>query len=269
MNAAVAHLPAGASVADILAMSNEALQRLQNAIDPKSAPVKIEKKRDHTDAEHLRLTADQASALLAAPGVGTVKGLRDTAIIAVMLCTGIREQELCNLDVADLRQKVNGELALRVHEGKRATTRLVPYGALDWCLVIVDRWLAVAGIDAGAVFCRVLRGGAVQSGNLTTRAIQQIIGGYTVKGQHTGGYPVTVDGELRYVRPHDLRRTYARRLYEAGVSVEAIQQNLGHISRQTTLNYIGDLGFDQRKPPAVYTFDLSALKHAPAVQQRL
>jgi integrase len=185
-----------------------------------------------------------------------------------MLCTGIREQELCNLEVLDLRQKVDGKLALHVREGKGAKTRLVPYGALDWCLVIVDRWLDVAGIIEGPVFRAVSKAGAVLSGNLTTRAIQQITAGYTRDGQHIGGYPIPVDSELCYARPHDLRRTYARRLYDAGVAVKAIQENLGHASQETTLGYIGDLDFDQRQPPAVYTFDLSVLRHAPAAQRR-
>jgi site-specific recombinase XerD len=269
MNAAAAHLPADASVADILAVGNEALTRLQNAIDPKSAPVKMETKRDHTDAEHLRLTVAQANTLLAAPDVGTVKGVRDTAIIAMLLCTGIREQELCNLELGDLRQRKENELALYVREGKGAETRLVPYGALDWCLVIVDKWLSVARITEGPVFCAVTKGSRVRLGPLTTRAVQQIIGGYLYKGKRISGYPIMVDGGLRYCRPHDLRRTYARRLYDTGMSVEAIQQNLGHASRQTTLDYIGDLDFEQRKPPAVYTFNLDILKDAPVVELKL
>ena len=73
-----------------------------------------------------------------------------------------------------------------------------------------------------------------------------------------------VDGKLAKVKPHDLRRTYARRLYEAGVDLVAIQQNLGHASQQTTLGYIGTLDVARRKPPAVYSFDLSSLNGIPA-----
>jgi integrase len=68
-----------------------------------------------------------------------------------------------------------------------------------------------------------------------------------------------IDGELRKVNPHDLRRTYARRLYEAGMDLLAIRDNLGHADSRTTLKYIGTMDIDRRKPPTVYTFDLQAL----------
>ena len=72
-------------------------------------------------------------------------------------------------------------------------------------------------------------------------------------------YPVMIGGELCAVRPHDLRRIYARRLYDVGVDLVAIQQNLGHASLKTTLGYIGELDASKRRPPAVYSFDLCKL----------
>jgi integrase len=61
------------------------------------------------------------------------------------------------------------------------------------------------------------------------------------------------------VPPHDLRRTYARRLYEGGVDLVAISQNLGHASTRTTLLYIGELGANKRRAPGVYSFNLAVL----------
>ena len=51
-------------------------------------------------------------------------------------------------------------------------------------------------------------------------------------------YPVTINGKAEAVTPHDLRRTYARRLYDDGVPLVAIQQNLGHADVKTTLGYL-------------------------------
>ena len=68
--------------------------------------------------------------------------------------------------------------------------------------------------------------------------------------------------------PHDLRRTYARRLYDAGTALVAIQQNLGHADVKTTLGYMGELDAEQRTPPAIYSFDLENLNGAP-VQERI
>jgi len=242
--------PPAASAADKKAFVDEVVIRLLNAIHPTSAPVTIITKQDTADSEHIRLTTPQASALLAAPGVHTLKGLRDTAIIALFLCTGIREAELIALDVADLRQRLGGELALFVRKGKGAKQRLVPYGALDWCLVIVDAWCKHAKIAGGAVFRAFWHGNRkVRPGRLSIRAIKDIL----------DSYPVTIDGDVKIVCPHDLRRTYARRQYEAGVDIVAIRDNLGHSSVKTTERYIGTLDAHKRRAADVYRFDVSAL----------
>lgn len=257
--------PVDAAPADKKAVVDEILQRLENAVKPSAAKVKQEKKQDVVDSAHLRLTRNQASALIAAPGVHSLSGLRDTALIALILCTGIREAEAVGLDVNDLRQQVNGVLCLHVREGKGSKTRAVPYGDMEWCLPIVDLWLQKAGISDGAVFRGFYKGGKrVRPGRLTTRAVQLILGGELDEktGGRKNGYPITIKGKLCMVQPHDLRRTYARLLYEAGVPIVAIQQNLGHSDLKTTLGYIGDLNIDQRKPPSIFDFDLSGLQAA-------
>jgi len=237
------------SPANRYALVAEALTRLENALDPKQAAVKVPKKQDRTDAEQLRLTREQAEALLSAPGVGTLQGLRDTALLAVMLCTGIREGEAAALQVGDLRQRVKGELGLLVREGKGKKSRFVPWGELSWALVIVDKWLTVAGIAAGPVFREIRKGGKVQADGLTTRAIQQIL----------GRYPLAIEGQRRAARPHDLRRTYAARQYAAGMDLNALRQNLGHADVKTTLGYIGAMDIETRRGQAVYSYDLKRL----------
>jgi len=242
------------------ALVDEIITRLENAMAPAAAPVKVKTSQDKPDAAHLRLTTAQAEALMAAPGVDNLLGLRDTAVIATMLCTGVREAELAALDAPDLRQRLGGELALHVREGKGCKERLIPYGELEWVLAVMDKWMGAAGISEipfrgqeEAVYRSFFRGGRRLRGRLSVRAIQYIL----------ASYPIMVDGKLTKVKPHDLRRTYARRLYEAGVDLVAIQQNLGHASQQTTLGYIGTLDVARRKPPAVYSFDLSSLNGIP------
>jgi integrase len=242
--------------ADRKALVDELLARIGNGINPARSTVKTVTRQDRPDAHHLRLTSEQASALMAAPGLGTLAGLRDTAVIAVMLCTGIREAELSALEMRDLRQRLGGELALHVREGKGRKERLIPYGELSWVLAVVDRWLAVTGIEHGPVFRGIYKGGEradaaerLRPGRLSVRAIQYIL----------ASHPIMVEGELVTARPHDLRRTYARLLYEAGVDLVAIQQNLGHAEIKTTLGYIGTLDAGRRRAPAIYTFDLARL----------
>jgi len=74
---------------------------------------------------------------------------------------------------------------------------------------------------------------------------------------------VAINEKMSYVKPHDLRRTYARQLYGAGVDILAIQQNLGHATLLTTKGYISILDADTRRAPAVYFYDLTALDGAP------
>jgi integrase len=225
------------------ALVDELLIRLEHDIHPRDSSIKEITKQDNADSEHLRLTPAQVRALVRAPGVTTLMGLRDTALLALMACTGIREAELVALNVDDLRETLGGELALRVRAGKDSKARLVPYGALDWCLVYVERWLEKAGITGGAVFRGVYKGGKrVRPGRISLRAVNQLM--YR--------YPISIDGTLRVVQPHDLRRTYARNAYLHGMDVERIRQNLGHNSVATTQGYIGTLNAAERRPPEMF-----------------
>lgn len=237
------------SPADQKATVDEALARLTNAIAPEAAKVKTITHQDRPDSDHLRLTTRQAEALLAAPDPSTPKGLRDLSLLAVLLATGIREGEAHALNVDDLRQVHGGELALYVRKGKGDKARLIPWGGLDFALVVVDKWLELAGIDAGAVFRSLRKGDHITDRRLSTRAIQDI----------TKSYPVVVDGQRRQVKPHDLRRTYARLCYEGGLGLEEIRQNLGHSSSKTTQNYIGVLSAAKRRPAGFITFDVGKL----------
>jgi integrase len=242
-----AQTPPEASPADKAAMVNEVLVRLQNAIDPNISSVKVPTAQDVTDTRHTRLTIPQVNTLLEAPFNDPqntpLQAVRDTALIALMLCTGIREMEVCKLKVADLRQHYGGALALHVTSGKGLKARLVPYGELDWCLAYVDKWLALAGITEGEVFRGFYKGGKrVRAGSLTVRAVQDIL----------NRYPVSLDGRAVCVNPHDLRRTYARRLYDSGMPLIAIQQNLGHADSKTTEGYIGRLDAGQRQPVRLF-----------------
>jgi len=235
------------------AIVDEILQRLTNATDPMNSSVEIPTVQDVEDSEHVRLTRSQAESLLMAPGVDKLIGLRDTAILAVMLCTGIRAAELSALNVDDLRQSYGGELALRVRHGKGDKKRLVPYGDMVWCLAIVDRWMQRAGITAGAVFRGLYRGGrTLRPNRLKVRQIENIV----------GSYPVMIDGKMQRLAAHDLRRSYAKLLYNGDTDRLAIRDNLGHASVATTDGYIGKMNADDRRPAAVITFDLKLLNGA-------
>lgn len=243
------HAP-GESFADRHAFVQELTEQLRNAVDPVNSPVKVTVKQDRADGESIRLTAPQALALMQAPGTASIKNLRDTVAIALMLTTGVRKFELCAIEVDHLRQRLDGQLALLVPEGKGNKQRLVPYGAFEWVLPLVDHWLLRAGIDSGPVIRGFYKGGTTRNDALTPRSVRYLL----------APYPVVIDGVLREVEPHDLRRTYARLLYDAGMRPEVIQQNLGHASVETTMGYIGNIDAHKRRPPSgILSFDISML----------
>ncbi len=222
--------------------------QLKNAIDPANAPVKVVTIQDEEDTAHVWLTPSQVAALVQAPGLNTWKGLRDTALIALLLCTGIRAAEAAALEVGDLRATLGGALALKVRSGKGFKQRLVPYGAQEWGLALVEAWLDRVGLTQGPVFVGLRKGNNFYLDAtgyprwLSVRSIEVAL----------ASYAIPVNGQLRTVSPHDLRRTYARQLYLVGTDLVAIQQNLGHDRQETTLDYIGILDAEQRTPGDAY-----------------
>lgn len=238
------------SPADRKAVVDEIVKRIEIAIDNKRVKLHIVKVQDENDLDHVRLTKAQADQLLHAPGVMTLRGVRDTAMIALMMCTGVREAELAALEVQDLDGALNEEPALIIRHGKGNKQRLVPYGELTWCLSIVHEWLRRAKIDSGYIFRRIRRGGSVGHTKLTTRAIEMMM----------TQYKVLHGKRMINIHCHDLRRTYARRLYDDGFDPVRIQQNLGHSDLQTTLGYIGALDGKKRRPPAIYNVPADILE---------
>jgi len=247
--AALAAMGQADTPSDRKAFVDEQLKRIENGTKPGQGDIKDTTKQDRTDSDvGLRLTRDQAEALLALPGLRTFGGLRDTAILSVFLCTGIREAELADLEIEDLRQTVDGVLCIEVRHGKGDKARCVPWGAGEWALHYVDRWLEAAHIDQGVVFRgfykpRVDGSRRMRQDKLSTRALQKVV----------ANYEACIGGERVTVHPHDLRRTFARRCYDEGMPIKAISENLGHANTSTTIKYIGADSPEARRPPSLYS----------------
>jgi site-specific recombinase XerD len=235
--------------ANVKASTDRIISTIENALDCERA--KETAIQDRAASDFIRLTAGQANALLNAPGTATLDGLRDTALIALALATGARAAELADLQVGDHKARnESGALGLLIRHGKGDKQRITPYGELSFAVAIVDAWLKHAGISDGPIFRGFFRGNRkVRQTALTTVAIENII----------SSYPVSRDGQTTAVKPHDLRRTYAKLAYLSGMPLVAIQQNLGHASIQTTIAYIGDLDSKQRQPKGFLSFNLASL----------
>jgi integrase len=237
--------PPDANPADRKAYVDEHIIRLQNSIASPATTAKPTTIQDYTDSQHLRLSTAQQTALVKAPGMDTIRGIRDTAILAFLLSTGLREAELCGLTVSDLRKTVNNVIGVEVRVGKGSKQRFVPYGDYSGVLPqYIEVWLSASGIQKGSVFRGFYRGGGIRATPLTTRSLQRIV-------RH---YPIVIEGNFTEVRPHDLRRTYAHTLWESEMNIILIAKNLGHSDTKTTLHYIGDPDMIKRKPVGVPDF---------------
>lgn len=169
------------------------------------------------------LTKEQAQALLELPNVSTLKGLRDRAILAILLGCGLRREECAGLTLAHIQQR-EGRWVIVDLIGKRNKTRSVPMPS--WAKYAVDAYAVAAGIVEGPLFLAMRRGDTLRHAPMSAQAIFDVVRYYA--------------SQLGVaVRPHDLRRTFAKLAHKGAAPVEQIQLSLGHSSLQTTERYIG------------------------------
>jgi site-specific recombinase XerD len=161
----------------------------------------------------------ELAALLAQCGADeTPAGVRDAAVIGLAYLSGTRRAELVALHLEDVD---TDPAAIRV-VGKGGKQRLVPLSPTVGPLL--EEWMELRGDSAGPLFCPIDRRGNLRLGHaLSGEAIRQILS--------------TMATGLAAISPHDLRRTYAGDLLDAGADLPAVQQLMGHASPSTTSRY--------------------------------
>ena len=170
------------------------------------------------------LTDQQARCLWQSPDNARMKGKRDRALLALLLACGLRRHEAANLRVEDVQQRED-HWAIVDLVGKGRHIRTVPMP--DWVYTELIGWLRYASISRGKVFRRVSRTGRVLGEGISEKAIWHVVRSSALKV----GVPA--------LAPHDLRRTCARLCRNAGGELDQIQLLLGHVSIQTTEQYLG------------------------------
>jgi integrase len=170
------------------------------------------------------LSQRQAQALLSAPDITTVAGLRDRAILAVLLGCGLRRSEVAALTFAHVQQR-DGRWCIVDLVGKHGRVHTAPMPA--WVKIAIDAWTSASGVTTGYVFRPVNRAGSITSDRLGEKVVWQMLKRHAAE--------VGVPG----IAPHDLRRTCAKLCRAAGGELEQIQLLLGHASVQTTERYLG------------------------------
>ncbi len=167
-------------------------------------------------------------------------GIRDQAILAIMYVCGLRRAEVVGLDVNDYN-KVTGAVLVR---GKGNRERLV-YVADEGAIKLLEAWLSV-------------RRKAAEEDELhektfgTRRGIYADLGPlfYKTNGHHelyparmaatTLHFMIERRGKMAGLPDltcHDLRRSYATNLLDAGADVLTVSKLMGHKSLDTTRVY--------------------------------
>jgi site-specific recombinase XerD len=170
------------------------------------------------------LTKEQAQKLLDAPNVKTLKGLRDRALLAVLIGCGLRRQEAADLTFKHIQER-EGRWVLVDLVGKRNKVRSVPMPS--WTKKAIDEWTRAAEIKSGRVFRSVNKGDKMGGDSMTAQAIRDAVTQYAARV------------ELGEIAPHDLRRTFAKLAHKGGSGLDQIQLSLGHASIKTTEKYLG------------------------------
>ena len=147
-------------------------------------------------------------------------GVRDGAMLAVILGCGLRRSEAVGLDLRDV---VTEDRALRVL-GKGNKERLAYMPAGTW--LRLRMWIdEVRGEKDGPLFTRIRRFDTLTNDRLTDQAVYHIL---QVRQCQAG---------IAKCAPHDLRRTFATAMLDNGEDLITVKDAMGHASVTTTQQY--------------------------------
>jgi site-specific recombinase XerD len=170
------------------------------------------------------LTARQAETLINTPNITRLKGKRDTALLAVLIGCGIRREETACLTLEHIQQR-EGRWVIVDMLGKGRRVRSVPMPS--WAKAAIDVWTASAGFNSGRLFRPVNKGDRLCGESMTAQSIFEAVRKYAD------------EAGFDQIRPHDLRRSFARLAHKGHSPIEQIQISLGHQSLETSQKYIG------------------------------
>ena len=155
--------------------------------------------------------------------------LRDLAIITMLLHTGMRVGELCNLRTSDIRISTNSNM-ITVREGKGTKRRNIPLNS-----TVIKALKDYLNSFYRAEQTIVITGSNPEQGRflfygqkrmpLTDRGVRYIIKKYAYTAK------------IKHLSPHIFRHTCAKNLIDAGQPIDRVSKILGHSNINTTAIY--------------------------------
>ena len=181
------------------------------------------------------LSLEQAQMLINSPDISKLVGLRDRALLSVLLGCGLRRHEVAKLKLSHLQLR-EGRWIISDLVGKRNKTRTIVVPG--WAKQAINAYLEKIDIDSGFLFKALTKAGTILRERISVENVRYIVGKYAKKC----GLSIST---------HDLRRTYAKLAWKNGAKIDQIQLNLGHESLSTTQIYLGT-ELDLKKGPGDY-----------------
>ena len=161
------------------------------------------------------LEPEEASNLLRVPNKRYPTGLRNKAILSVMLNMGLRLNEVCNLKPGDVNL-TKGKI--KIVSGKGDKDRLL--GIPEVTSQLLENWRKIKP-KSDYFFC------TLKGSKISDRYIQNMVIRYKQRA-----------GIEKKISPHSLRHTYATEYYRRTRDIETLRRILGHSDISTTTIYI-------------------------------
>lgn len=171
------------------------------------------------------LTAAQARELLTSINCGSVAGLRDFAIVNLLLRTGLRTIEVIRADVGDVRQQ-SGVPVLRI-QGKGRADKSDVVVLTDAALRPIYAYLAARGAVADDAALFASHSDRNDGQRMTTRSISRVV------KEHLR----SIGLDSRRLSAHSLRHTAITFALQGGATVQEAQALARHASLSTTMIY--------------------------------
>jgi site-specific recombinase XerD len=183
------------------------------------------------------LSRDEVRALLAAPGIATWCGRRDTAMLTMLYNTGARVSELIGIRVTDITLAATASVRLHGKGRKQRTVPLWKETAKE-----IRQWLKYADLHVEQPLIPNRSGLPMTRTNVAERLSLAVSTATKMCPQLAA----------RRISPHTWRHTTAMHLLQAGVDLTVIALWLGHESPVTTHGYVAaDMGMKERALAAI------------------
>jgi integrase/recombinase XerD len=151
----------------------------------------------------------------------TPQGIRDTALLAVLIGAGLRRAELAALNLADVDLET-GRMVIRRGKGNKPREAWLSAELLTF----VQVWVDLRGGHDGPLWHPISQRHILRYRALSAVRIAEVLG--TERAKEAG---------LKPFFPHALRRHFANQMDKSGVRLKTISTLLGHARPETTLRH--------------------------------